>query len=90
MASDHTIGEKVRFYRLLERKTMRQLAANSGCSLDTIWRLENGHSNPRYDTMGRVAKALGVSWQDLYVEPLPKKPEQVAGRGRRSKNKKRR
>jgi transcriptional regulator with XRE-family HTH domain len=77
MPENPTIGEKVRFYRLIRRKTMRQLAAESGCSLDTIWRFENGRSVPRWSTQNRVAHALGVDWWDLAAESLPERLQDV-------------
>jgi transcriptional regulator with XRE-family HTH domain len=78
-------GDKVRFYRLIRRKTMRQLAAESGCSLDTIWRFENGRSRPNLSTQNRVAHALGVDWWDLVAEPLPERPEDVPDAARSKK-----
>ncbi len=79
------MGERSRFYRLMRRKTIRQLASECGCSPDTIWRLENGRSRPTLGTLRRVADALNVGWWDLWVNPLPERPEGVPappGRGR--------
>ena len=72
------MGEKVRFYRLLRRKTIRQLASECGCSPDTIWRLENGRSEPRWRTQRHIAEALGIDWWDLSVNSLPERPEDVS------------
>ncbi len=71
------MGERARFYRLLRRKTIRQLASECGCSPDTIARLENGRYRPTLDTLRRVADALNVGWWDLWVNPLPETPEGV-------------
>ena len=71
------MGERARFYRLLRRKTIRQLASECGCSPNTIWRLENGRCVPTLDTLRRVADALDVDWWDLWVNPLPEGPEDV-------------
>ena len=92
------MGERARFYRLLRRKTIRQLASGCGCSPNTIWRLENGRSVPTLNTLQRVADALNVDWWELWVNPLPEWPEDVpvtprtrsSSPGQRSDNAKRR
>ncbi len=92
------MGERARFYRLLRRKTIRQLASECGCSPNTIWRLENGRCVPTLDTLQRVAAALNVDWWDLWVNPLPERPEDApatprprsSSPGRRSDHAKRR
>jgi transcriptional regulator with XRE-family HTH domain len=99
-----TLAERVRFYRLLRRKTMRELASESGCALDTVWRIENGRGGTRSETQHRLADALGVEWTDL-IGPAPERPEDVppaptspassssrrlrSGRSKQRKNKKR-
>ena len=74
------MGERIRFYRLLRRKTMRELAHESGCSLHTIWRTETGRNQPRSETQRRIAGALGVNWWAIRVDPLPKAPEELPQR----------
>lgn len=71
-----TVAERLRFYRLLRRKTIRDLAEESGCSKDTIWRIENGRGDSRTETLQRLAEALGLEWFDL-LGPAPKRPEDV-------------
>ena len=92
------MGKRARFYRLLRRKTIRQLASECGRSPNTIWRLENGRAVPTLDTLRRVADALDVDWWDLWVNPLPERPEDApassgprsSSPGRRSDHAKRR
>ncbi len=72
------MGERIRFYRLLRRDTMQQLADRAGVSLRTIWRAETGRSRPHYRNQERIAAALGVDVWDISVNPLPSKPEQVS------------
>ena len=45
--------------------TLRELADEAGVSKDTIWRLENGHSEAHPSTIRKLAKALGVQPRDL-------------------------
>ena len=45
--------------------TLRELAEEAGVSKDTIWRLENGHSEAHPSTIRKLAKALGVQPRDL-------------------------
>lgn len=73
------LGERIRFYRLLRRKTMQELADESGCSLHTIWRTESGRNQPRYKTQERIADALEVDLEALDAGPLPQAPEELAG-----------
>ncbi len=72
------LAETVRFYRLLRRMTVRDLAAASGCALDTIYRIEHQKGDTRMGTQGRIAEALGVSWQDLVTGQLPERPQDIS------------
>ena len=51
-----------------ERETlglsMRDLAALAGVSYPTISRIENGHEDPRWDTLTKLAAALGKTLAD--------------------------
>jgi DNA-binding XRE family transcriptional regulator len=45
--------------------TLRELAEAAGVSKDTIWRLENGHSDAHPSTIRKLAKALDVQPREL-------------------------
>ena len=45
--------------------TLRELAEEAGVSKDTIWRLENGHSEAHPSTIRKLARALGVQPKEL-------------------------
>lgn len=64
-----TPGELIRHERDALGLSTRELAALSGVSYPTISRIENGHDQPRWDTLERLAGALGLSWR-LETEPL--------------------
>ena len=48
--------------------TQEQLAEMVGVSRATIWAIETGKSIPNGYTMFQIAKALGVSVTDIFVE----------------------
>ena len=48
----------------------RSLASLAGVSYPTISRIENGHEQPRLDTLEKIATALGKSLRPMF-EPLP-------------------
>jgi transcriptional regulator with XRE-family HTH domain len=48
--------------------TVRELAARSGVSHDTITKVENGHREARPSTVRKLAEALGVEPRDLMKE----------------------
>jgi transcriptional regulator with XRE-family HTH domain len=45
--------------------TLRELADEAGVSKDTIWRLENGHSEAHPSTIRKLAKAFSVQPKEL-------------------------
>jgi HTH-type transcriptional regulator, competence development regulator len=47
--------------------TLRELEEESGISYNTIWRLENGHTEARPSTIRKLAVALGVEPEELIV-----------------------
>jgi RNA polymerase sigma factor (sigma-70 family) len=48
--------------------TVRELSERSGVSEDTITKIENGHRKGRGTTLRKLAKALGVSFEELSSE----------------------
>ncbi len=54
-----TISAMVRIEREALGLSMRDLAALAGISYPTISRIENGHEDPRWDTLTKIAAALG-------------------------------
>jgi transcriptional regulator with XRE-family HTH domain len=47
--------------------TLREVEEESGVSYNTIWRLENGHTEARPSTIRKLAAALGVEPEELIV-----------------------
>ena len=57
--------ERLRTLRTEHVLTLRELAETAGVSKDTIWRLENGHSDAHPSTIRKLAKALEVQPKEL-------------------------
>jgi transcriptional regulator with XRE-family HTH domain len=57
--------ERLRILRVEHVLTLRELAEEAGVSKDTIWRLENGHSEAHPSTIRKLAKALNVQPKEL-------------------------
>jgi transcriptional regulator with XRE-family HTH domain len=57
--------DRLRTLRVEHVLTLRELAEAAGVSKDTIWRLENGHSEAHPSTIRKLAKALEVQPKEL-------------------------
>lgn len=57
--------ERLRTLRIEHVLTLRELAEEAGVSKDTIWRLENAHSEAHPSTIRKLARALGVQPKEL-------------------------
>jgi uncharacterized Tic20 family protein len=59
------LAASVKEFRKINGLSQEQLAENSGLSLRTVQRIENGETDPRGDTLIRLAKALKVTTEEL-------------------------
>lgn len=69
-----TIGEKIYYCRTENHMTQKQLAEKCGMADSAIRKYESGKVTPKYETLQKIANALGVSWKELYPtfeEALP-------------------
>ena len=66
------IGEKIRQYRLANGWTQQELGAKIGISKNAIGNYEKGFRSPKKNTMFDLAKAFGISIDDLF--PPVQKP----------------
>ena len=64
-----TLGGRIRRFRQASGLTQDALAKAAGIGRVTLVRLENGEQSPKFKTLKAVAGALGVTTQDLLVEP---------------------
>ena len=74
-------ARRLRQLRRASGLTLYRLAQLSGLSKETIRLLEQPGSDPRLSTLGKLAKALGVSIQELVrAEGKPAKPKRTPKR----------
>ena len=60
------IGREVRSFRRQQGMTVADLAAVTGLSIGMLSKIENGQTSAGMDTLGRIARALGVSMSMLF------------------------
>ncbi len=73
-----TIGDKIRLLRTEKKISIRKMAEITGLSKSTLSDIENNKSKkPTVDTIGRIAKALGVPISELFDESSPQFEEQL-------------
>lgn len=63
-------GDLIRRERQALGLSTRDLASLAGVAYPTVSRIELGHEQPRWETLTRLAAALGKSWAPL-LEPTP-------------------
>jgi DNA-binding XRE family transcriptional regulator len=67
----HLLGRNVLRLRMAACLTQRELASRAGMRQPRIAEIEAAKGNPRFDTLRRVAEALGVSLAELVSDRLP-------------------
>ena len=75
-----SVGEMVRRERRQSGLSIRDLATLAGLSYPAISRIENGHEQPRWDTLEKLAAALGKAVSPVFVERLVPKLGDLANR----------
>lgn len=65
-----TIGERIYYCRVESKMTQKELGEKTGIDSATIGKYERGVMNPKFQTILRIADALGVVWTDLMPEEL--------------------
>ncbi len=61
----NTLGQRLRQRRLVRQWTLEFLAGKAGLAVGTISDLERNKHKPNVTTLMKLAKALGVSLNDL-------------------------
>ncbi|MFO0323134.1 MAG: helix-turn-helix domain-containing protein [Bacteroidota bacterium] len=59
------IGQNIRKYRKKQGLTQLDLAVECGFEEPSVWRLENGKTNPTIKTLLKITKALDIKLTDL-------------------------
>lgn len=57
---------RIKYYREKRGLTQRALAARAYCGVNSLCSWENGHRIPRVDTALCLARALGVTVDELF------------------------
>ncbi len=70
--------EDLRSLRIRKRMTQDRLAKNAGVSKQTITRMETGTATPQFDTIEKVAHALGTDADALIVYHTPENEAKIA------------
>jgi transcriptional regulator with XRE-family HTH domain len=88
MARQQTFADRLRAAREKAGVTPYRLAQLSGITKQAISRLESGQSQPTWDTVQALARALGVSCEAFTTPPpAPAAAPPVKPRGRPRKGK---
>lgn len=66
-----SIGDQLRRLRKAAGQTQQQLANAAGMSLSAVAKLEQGETDPTWNTVRALAKALGVSVAEFDVPDEP-------------------
>lgn len=74
-----TTGERIVSLRKQKGFTQESLSEESGISLRTIQRIENGETVPRAHSLKTIATCLGVTLDELMIETVDKKVEAPPG-----------
>jgi transcriptional regulator with XRE-family HTH domain len=71
------LGLRLRELREEQHLSVRDLSDRSGVTAGVIARLERGHIEPKPGAIGQLARALGVTTENLLAEPqhLQAEPE---------------
>jgi transcriptional regulator with XRE-family HTH domain len=64
------LGRAVRRTRQDQGLTIEELAFKVGMTSGTVGQIERGKRNPQYETLCRIADALGVGLDTLVRDPL--------------------
>src|SRR5690349_2277596 len=75
----HNIMNKVKSLRAGLGLSQDELAQQTGLSLRTIQRIENGETVPRGDSLRRLHQALGVTVEELLADKTGKMLEENRG-----------
>ncbi len=70
--------DDLRLLRIRNRMTQDRLAKAAGVSKQTITRMETGTATPQFDTIEKVATALGADADALIVYHTPENEAKIA------------
>jgi transcriptional regulator with XRE-family HTH domain/predicted transcriptional regulator len=71
MSDLHTLGQRIRHYRVARGKTLDELGVAAGIAGSQLSLMENGKREPRLSLLTRIAETLDVQVADLLSEEPP-------------------
>lgn len=77
------IGSKIKVLRLARRKTLQEVADDTGFSPALISQIENNNVSPPIATLSRIAKVLGVKVGHFFRDEGPEEEYEVIRRDQR-------
>ncbi len=83
------LGSALRSLRLAHNMTQDQLAHASGVHVTSLRDYEQGRTAPSWQTLTRIADALGVTMADIghaYDRASPRRPTPKIGRPRKARS----
>lgn len=82
-AEEFHIGAKIKALRQLRKKTLQEVADETGFSPALISQVENNNVSPPIATLAKIAKVLGVRVGYFFREEGPEEAYEVVRRGER-------
>jgi transcriptional regulator with XRE-family HTH domain len=82
-AEDFHIGAKIKSLRQLRKKTLQEVADETGFSPALISQVENNNVSPPIATLAKIAKVLGVRVGYFFRDDGPEEAYEVVRRGER-------
>lgn len=67
---DIPVGERLRYWRTRENLTQAEVERRAGLAHNALSRIENGQVDPQFDTVRRIAEALGMGFEELQQRPI--------------------
>lgn len=66
--TDHRkrLGSKIKQLREVNQISREELSILTAINYNALMRIENGHSNPKLETLVRITRFLGVELKDLF------------------------
>jgi transcriptional regulator with XRE-family HTH domain len=62
----HQLGRRVAYLRKERKKSQLDLALDAGVAKNYISDVENGRRNPSILVLGKIAKGLGITLEELF------------------------
>lgn len=76
-----SLGERLRYWRLRSQVTQAEIERRAGLAHNALSRIENGQVDPQFETVMRIAEALGMSFEELQQRTIPPSHARDSGEG---------